>query len=108
MNNRNGSHEIFQHGDVQLFAEPLPNGLEKRKGNVVMEGELTGHAHRLFDGDFQLYENAKTKERWLKVVTPVNFKHEEHDTRVIPPGEYRIGQVQQWDYDAEESRRVAD
>lgn len=110
MKRQSGSvkEEVFQQGDVQLFPQAIPNGLEQIKGNVVQEGEHTGHAHRLFDGKFQLFEEPKTKERWLRVVTPVNFKHEEHHTRTIPPGDYRIGIIQQWDYETEESKRVVD
>lgn len=102
------NQEIIQQGDVQLFPEPIPHGLEKLKGNVVQEGEHTGHAHRLFDGNFQLFECPKTKARHLRVLEPVNFRHEEHKTLTIPPGDYRIGIIQQWDYDTEESKRVID
>ena len=100
--------EIIQQGDVQLFPASLPPGLVKVKGNVIQEGEHTGHAHRLYDGGFQIYDNPKTKERWLRVVDPVSFRHEEHKALIIPPGDYRIGIIQQWDYDAEESKRVVD
>lgn len=100
--------EIIQQGDVQLFPEPIPKGLEKFKGNVVQEGEHTGHAHRLYDGEFQMFECPKTKVRHLRVVTPVNFRHEEHHALTIPPGDYRIGIIQQWNYDEQESQRVID
>lgn len=100
--------EIIQQGDVILFPEPIPKGVDELNGNVVQEGEHTGHAHRLFDGGYQLFENPKTKERYLRVVTPVSFRHEEHHALIIPPGDYRIGIIQQWDYDTEESKRVID
>lgn len=99
---------VFQQGDVQLFPQSIPKGLAKLEGNIVHEGEHTGHAHRLFDGKFQLFEEPKTKERWLRVITPVDFRHEEHHARTIPPGDYRIGIIQQWDYETEESKRVVD
>ena len=100
--------DVIQQGDVQLFPEPIPKGLKKLSGNVVQEGEHTGHAHRMFDGEFQLFENPKTKERHLRIIKPVSFRHEEHKALIIPPGDYRIGIIQQWDYETEESKRVID
>jgi hypothetical protein len=109
MNNRNGSVKeiVFQQGDVQLFPEALPEGLTRLNTDVVQEGELTGHAHRLSEGEFEVYQDNANAIR-LRVITPTALKHEEHDTRTIPPGDYRIGIVQQWDYEAEESKRVID
>jgi hypothetical protein len=107
-NQKSSPSEIIQQGDVQLFPQAIPAGMEKVGGNIIQEGEHTGHAHRLYDGDYQIFDNPKTKERWLRVVSPVSFGHEEHHGITIPPGDYRIGIIQQWDYDTEESKRVVD
>ena len=40
----------YRHGDVILTATELPNGVKPKTGNVVAEGEVTGHAHRINGG----------------------------------------------------------
>lgn len=98
----------YGHGDVRLFEiSTLPQGLEKFETNAVAEGEVTGHAHRL-DSNSEVLIDRKTSVRYLKVVAPSALTHEEHDTREVPPGLYRIGIVRETDHIGKVTRRVLD
>jgi hypothetical protein len=98
----------YGHGDVRLFQiEALPEGLEWFETNAVAEGAVTGHAHRL-DSNAEVLIDRKTKVRYLKVVAPSALTHEEHHTREVPPGLYRIGIVRETDHIGKMTRRVLD
>jgi len=108
----------LQQGDVIFHRADIPkSATEKIKSLVVQEGEHTGHAHRLMfrhgegtaGARCEILRDPKTGERYLSIEKePVNLSHEEHKTFAIPPGEYRIGIVQEYDHFAEEARQVQD
>lgn len=103
--------EYLQQGDVLLIKEALPSGLTTVKKDPVLQyGEATGHAHRLTSDDFELFEEPKTKTRYLKLLKPTVLKHEEHDPITLPPDTYRIDIIREvGDMEDEEYiRRVAD
>lgn len=86
-----------RQGDVSIFACPIPKGAKPKKieGRLVLaHGEHTGHAHA-FDaavveaGDIEAYE--KDGVTYLRVLRPVDLKHEEHAKHTLSPGEYRVG-----------------
>lgn len=102
----------LQQGDVVLMpTKDLPPDVQKHDAkNVLAYGEVTGHAHRIHTKEsgsvMFLRSMAKT---YLQVVKEgVELKHEEHNPVSIPPGIYEYGIVLEYDYDTEESRRVAD
>ena len=100
-------------GDVCLFAEKLPDDFDswpEVKDGIVALGEATGHAHK-FEGEFELRENPKTKERHLRLVKPVQLFHQEHGyLEVETPKQVgiRIGIVREMDHFKEEERRILD
>lgn len=98
----------IQQGDVIISPSVIPSDAKKSDTNVLQEGEATGHAHRLFDGDYQVYEEPKTKQKHLRLLTPTALRHEEHKEIILPPGDYHIGIVREYDHFSEEARRVAD
>ena len=66
---------MYRHGDVLILdAIPLPANATRRESNVVAEGEVTGHAHRLQNGE--VWES----EGQLLVVArrDASLTHEEH------------------------------
>lgn len=84
---------IYRQGDVciQLVAD-LPKSTEVRRskrGLVLAEGEVTGHAHRIPSRHAKLYRTEED-QRFMRVTAPVQLKHEEHRTVTIPPGVYRV------------------
>lgn len=90
------SYTIYEQGDSFYIAEPIPKNAKEtdlEKG-IVEHGEATGHAHRLDAENWQYFETPE-KTRHLKIVKPVALRHEEHETIILPPGDYRIGRVRE-------------
>lgn len=110
----------FQQGDVILKTTKVPTGdFEMVEDPILQHGEATGHAHRLqfrhdsirTSGTCKQWEILKDKHsptRYLKVLEPTDLTHEEHKKITIPPGEYEIAIVQEYDHFLEEARQVID
>ena len=98
----------FQQGDTLWRKIPaLPKHMKKRPTTVVAEGEATGHKHEVIGDGVEVYED----ERGTLYVSAPNggrVQHEEHHAIELPPGNYTVGIVQEYDHFAEEARRVAD
>jgi len=79
----------------------IPKTAKKKGNKVLVEGEVTGHAHRLADG--QVYEDA---DRVLFTVPyPTEIQHEEHDYIPVPEkGTYDI--VRQRQYENEDKTKL--
>lgn len=98
----------YQQGDVTIQPATIPTGNRKDAGRVLAHGEVTGHAHRLTEAsdgllveiDGQLY--LRVGEGGATVV------HEEHGPVDLPPGEYKIGKVLDYDHFLNEAREVRD
>jgi hypothetical protein len=101
---------FYQQGDVIIESSKIPaNAKQKQVKNrvILAEGETTGHAHAISDIDnCQLFET--DTEMYLRVVSEVALVHEEHHKQTIPPGEYKIRKVQEYDHFAKEARNVQD
>lgn len=103
---------LFQQGDILLQQIPaLPQGAQAKQrspGRIVLaEGEVTGHAHAIEEAEgVQLY----TMDQLLYLVVDheVTVTHEEHGAVMLPAGTYQVGIVQEYDYLAEEARKVRD
>lgn len=88
----------IRQGDIILFpAKQLPDGLVKvrrtRRGVVLAEGEVTGHAHCILDRDCDLFRQVDVDEmadRFLRVESDVALMHDEHDTLTIPKGDWVV------------------
>jgi hypothetical protein len=98
---------MWRHGDVFIAAvEGLPEAAKRRSSTVLVEGELTGHSHRL--------EDSSTGELWqrgdqlfLRVTRDhARIVHEEHAPITLPRGTYRVWQ--QREYTPRAIVRVAD
>lgn len=109
--------KYFRHGDVHLVVIPsIPEGGTDEKSRELEQGEMTGHAHRLMfrhsEGGGAI-ETAKIIRgldgvRRLSVTEPTDLAHEEHHTRVIPPGDYEIRRTRETDHMSGVTRHVAD
>lgn len=97
---------MIQQGDVLIFESEIPEGAKKQKGNIIREGETTGHAHRVI-GECDIYE----KDGVLYMHAGkggVIIKHEEHKEQVVKGGKYRIGVVKEVDPFEKVVRQVRD
>ena len=65
--------------------EGLPEGLIQRPSQVIVEGEATGHHHRLVAG--RVLE-AATGHLYLEVVRATQVVHQEHTPITLAPGYY--------------------
>ena len=103
-----------QQGDVCVESAKIPSGAAPRKrharGIVLAEGESTGHAHVVTCGACTDAELLELGDRvFLRIMGgDATVIHEEHGPVTLPPGEYEIGIVKEYDYDREESRNVID
>ena len=94
----------IRQGDVILKAI---NRIEGRKLNhlTLAEGEVTGHSHRIADGQAELYEQDGTL--YLRVLSDTaTLIHEEHNAVEIPQGNWMV-RIQR-EYEPEGWRYVAD
>jgi hypothetical protein len=88
--------KIYRQGDV-LIAEvdSVPTNVtavkRDKRGVILAEGEVTGHAHRIPSRHAKLYRS-ESDARYMRVMgpAPVALNHEEHSTVKIPAGDYRV------------------
>ncbi|HEY9747996.1 MAG TPA: hypothetical protein V6C63_04930 [Allocoleopsis sp.] len=93
---------LYRHGDVLLRQVPrLPNGVQKRAGVTLAEGELTGHSHRLQQTEaVQLW--AQGNQLFLEVkASSATLVHEEHQAIALPQGFYQVWRQREYRPDAD-------
>ena len=98
-------NQILRQGDVLIIpSDKLISGT-KLPHITLAEGEVTGHRHRISNGDAKLYE--RDGVLFLKVLSPTALlTHEEHAEVTIPKGDWEI-RIQR-EYSPKGSRYVAD
>ena len=97
----------IQQGDVLIAVATIPATAKKKEGRaIVAYGEVTGHCHEVIGDGVEVYEENGT----LYVSAPQGgtIQHEEHRPIELPPGDYKIGIVQEYDHFFEEARQVRD
>ncbi len=78
----------YRQGDVLLTRiEVLPEGLTQRPSQVIVEGEATGHQHRLVAGN--VLQDAQG-HLYLAVLQQTQVVHQEHHPIHLEPGWYRV------------------
>ncbi len=98
----------FQQGDVLVKPMALPKDVKKINDPVLAYGEATGHKHQLHGDGVTVYEHPTTKRKHLRIVRTVALRHEEHNPIDLPPGDYVVEGVREYDHFEEESRLVVD
>jgi hypothetical protein len=87
---------IYQQGDVVLIKiKTSPKGV-KKESNVIQEGEHTGHAHRITQGEANIF----TTDAGMFVKAGMGgatITHEEHLPVIIEEGDYEVRIVRQKD-----------
>lgn len=101
--------KAYRQGDVSIIAATqLPKGASRVKGEPILaRGELTGHAHRIVQGQVQLYQLGVML--YLRVLSEVaKLYHEEHEDVVLPKGDYEVRRQREFDWLAKGVRYVTD
>ena len=97
----------YQQGDVTIKpVDAIPASATPTGSRVLAEGEATGHKHLAEGEDVRLFLHEGTL--YMQAPTGTTVVHEEHRVLEIPPGDYLIGTVREYDHFAEEARRVTD
>lgn len=94
-----------QQGDCLIKETKIPVEAQKILTQVLIESQVTHHAHRV-TGKAEVLKQGETL--YIRAVDPFDVVHEEHKTLTIPAGEYFIDHVQEYDHLTEEARAVAD
>jgi hypothetical protein len=96
---------IIRQGDVLIIpSDSLATGT-KLPHLTLAEGEVTGHRHRISNGEAELFE--RDGVLYLRVLSPTAIlTHEEHAQVTIPQGNWEI-RIQR-EYEPEGWRYVAD
>jgi hypothetical protein len=104
--------EIYRQGDV-LFkrVDRVPAGnFKSREGGHILEGEATGHIHRIAEEDLDGAElrEFESGRLFLSVSAEggISIVHEEHDPIALPAGDFEV--IRQREYSPEAIRNVAD
>jgi hypothetical protein len=98
-------NQILRQGDVLIIPQERSVRGTKLPHLTLAEGEVTGHRHRISDGEAELLE--RDGVLYLRVLSPTALlTHEEHAEITIPKGNWEI-RIQR-EYEPEGERYVAD
>ncbi|MEM5784969.1 MAG: hypothetical protein QW469_00320 [Candidatus Aenigmatarchaeota archaeon] len=109
----NNNKKIYRQGDIILYQiENLPpTNLKKIKNNnnkfVVAESETTGHQHLLCCKKMKIFQD-KNGNFYLDLKEKAQLTHPEHKVITILPSTYKVIREQEYDYFAEEIKKVDD
>src|SRR5438445_12843346 len=98
--------EWYEQGDVCIIpVAEVPQGATALEGNVLAEGEATGHKHQARQ-PINLFE--KDGVRYFRTALPNEILHEEHLPIRIPSGAYKIHIVGENTHFLEDTRGAVD
>jgi hypothetical protein len=95
-----------QQGDVLIKKVSDIKG-KKLNHLTLAQGESSGHHHTITKGEAELYEHEGTLFLRVNSAEAI-LTHQEHNTIVIPKGDYEIGIVKEFDHLSEEVKNVKD
>ncbi|MFX1517892.1 MAG: hypothetical protein ACFFC6_16445 [Promethearchaeota archaeon] len=101
---------IVRQGDLLLRkVEKLPKQAKIVKSDVILEGEATGHAHRIMDGEiFRFWSQSSGDQLFVKTEKGASLIHEEHATIELDPGIYEVIRQREYDPDTDTTQWVMD
>src|SRR4030066_2293691 len=104
--------KFMRHGDLLIeVVDSIPENLQKKEGGIILEGEASGHCHRLSVGTLLLPVETPLKDNnwtlaFADLTIPAEITHEEHGTIVLNPNKYKF--YVQREFDEQEERAVID
>lgn len=78
---------MYRQGDLLIVSATIPANLRVVADGVVELGEATGHAHVLEQGEVM---DGRWQGKYLRSNGASRLVHDEHETIVLPEGEYRV------------------
>ena len=101
---------IVRQGDLLLRkVEKLPKQARTVKSDVILEGEATGHAHRILDGEiYRFWSQSSGDQLFVKADKGAMLVHEEHASIELVPGIYEVIRQREYDPDTETTQWVMD
>ncbi|MFA5439777.1 hypothetical protein [Dehalococcoides sp.] len=90
------------HGDNKYLKREKKQMVKKNCGNILADGELTGHAHRVTVQVMEREDGVREFEGETTVT------HEEHKPVKLPHLAWNSAKVNEYDYYAEMAREVRD
>jgi hypothetical protein len=95
---------MVRHGDLLIVRiDGLPNDAKIVDTNILAEGEVTGHAHKL-EGRSKVYQ--VQQQKYFEVEETVVLTHEEHKSIELEKGTYAV--IRQREYSPQANRQVLD
>ena len=95
----------YRQGDIMLKKiKKIPSKAEKKETDIVLEGEATGHAHRIVNGSIFEVQHWNESEVYIDATSKeCKLIHDEHNTIDLEPGYYEM--VRQREYDPNQFSR---
>jgi len=96
---------MFRQGDILIKkVSQIPKSATKKKDNIILRGESSGHAHRLNFGNIYNWNGSL----FLDAYDDATITHEEHGTIELERGIYEVvrqresdpigGNLRDWSY----------
>ena len=103
--------DYYQQGDIIIKQSPISSSHLEKLGDkldhlVLAEGEASGHFHKITSGKAFLYMLGTVM--YLRVLEEARLFHDEHKPIDLPPGNYEIDTINEYDHFLEETRKVID
>lgn len=97
---------LYRQGDILFIrVAALPQKACVKRDNVVAEGELTGHLHRL-EGAAELLEEIGTGTLYVNAAGEGRVTHDEHAPLALPAGAYEVRRQREYAGEGERAYRV--
>ena len=88
----------YRHGDVVIIKSIMPKNAIDKKHGTLAEGEVTGHFHKIVNGDASVFQF--NNEMYLRVKSDIaKIDHPEHGLKDIAKGDYKIKIHKTWQED---------
>ena len=101
------SGDWYQQGDVTIKpVDQIPGDAKPTDNCVLAEGEATGHKHVAEATDVRLFVH--DGKLFMRAPSGTTIVHQEHHSLHVPPGDYVIGIVREYDHFAEQEHDVMD
>lgn len=83
--------QMYRQGDILLIESTMEMGEKPENSDILIEGSLTGHHHRIVNGIIWKQE-IDSNGVFAYVLAEDNCKlvHNEHKTIKLPPGLYEV------------------